>query len=107
MREPNDEQAPTTIDMTLEGAFAPPPGATFPGATFPGATFPGATFPGAGGAMLTGWPALFVLAVFGVGAAVVLFWLTTVVVPLVLICGLVAYAAARFQMWRARRPAGR
>ncbi len=57
-----------------------------------------------------GWPlrlglgAAIVAAVAGgLALAAVFLWLASVLIPVALVAGLVAYLAFRYQMWRARR----
>ena len=85
------EQPPTTIDMTPAGEFLPPPG----------------TAPLRGAAK---WPlrlGLGAAAVAAVAAAVVLaalfLWVASVLLPVALMAGFIAYGAFKYQAWRNRR----
>jgi len=81
---------PRTIDMTPEGEFVTQPVPPAPGAGL--------------WAVRLGLGAAVVAAIAGalVVAALVL-WVASVMIPVALVAGLVAYAAFRFQMWRAQR----
>ena len=75
---------PTTLDMTPKGEFvAPVPASTWP--------------------LRVGLGAALIAAVAGgLALAAVFLWVASVLVPIALVAGLIAYAAFRFQMWRVR-----
>jgi hypothetical protein len=83
------EQMPRIIDMTPEGDFvssgkpARPPG---------------------GFAVTLGLSAAIVAAIaVAIAVAALVLWVASIMIPVALVAGVVAYAAFRFQMWRARR----
>ncbi len=79
----------TTIDMTPDGRMAPPPAS-------------GLSWP-----MRVGIGAVVVAVVAGLAAsAVLLLWLASVLLPIAIIAGAIAYAAFRFQRWRMRGGTG-
>jgi hypothetical protein len=83
------EQSPRIIDMTPEGDFVSPRSHARP--------------PG-GFAVTLGLSAAIVAAVAGaVVVAALLLWVASIMIPVALVAGVVAYAAFRFQMWRVRR----
>jgi hypothetical protein len=83
------EQTPRIIDMTPEGDFVSPQPRTRP--------------PG-GFAVTLGLSAAIVAAIAGaVVVAALLLWVASIMIPIALVAGVVAYAAFRFQMWRVRR----
>ncbi len=42
----------------------------------------------------------------GIAAALLALWLALILIPVAIVAGLVAWAALRFQLWRAGRSAG-
>jgi hypothetical protein len=82
------DHEPPQIEMRVDGSFAPPHAPTWPMKLAAGAVVV---------AVLAGMIAL----------AAVLFWLALVLIPIAFIAGLVAWAAFRFQLWRAGRSFGR
>ncbi len=77
---------PRIIDMTTQGEFVVPPAAR-------------ASWP-----LRLGVGAALVAAIAGGLAVAALFlWVASILIPVALVAGLVAYAAFRFQMWRLRR----
>ena len=75
---------PKIVDMTPQGAFvAPDPVATWPLRLGIGA-------------------ALVAVVAGGLALAAVFLWVASVLVPIALVAGLIAYLAFRFQMWRVR-----
>ncbi len=78
------DRVPQILDMTPQGAFvAPARTATWP--------------------LKLGLGAALVAAVTGgLALAAVFLWVASVLVPVALVAGLVAYVAFRFQMWRVR-----
>jgi len=88
------DRAPRTIDMTTDGEFVVPEAQ-------PGR--PGNTS-GSLWALRLGIGAALVAALAGVLAiAAVFLWVASVMIPVALVAGVVAYAAFRFQAWRLRR----
>jgi ABC-type uncharacterized transport system permease subunit len=80
-----DERLPRTLDMTPDGEFvaqaAAPPWA-----------------------LKLGLAATFVaLVAGGLVVAALLLWFLSIMIPVALVAGLVAYAGFRFQIWRTRR----
>jgi hypothetical protein len=76
---------PQTIDMTPSGEFAAPPARP--------------AWP-----LKIGIGAAVVAAVAGAVVVASLFlWLATLLLPLAVLAGLVAYGAFRFQLWRVRK----
>jgi hypothetical protein len=83
----DDLRRPTTpplIEMTPDGAFRDPPRAPLSGVIARAAILI---------AVLTGGVALLILAL----------WFALALIPIAIGAALVAWAALRFQMWRARR----
>lgn len=79
------ERLPQTLDMTPQGEFVTRPA-------------------GGGWPLRLGLGAAIVAAVAGgLALAAVFLWLASVLIPVALVAGLVAYLAFRYQMWRARR----
>jgi hypothetical protein len=83
------QRIPQTIDMTPEGDFVSPRPASRPPGGF-------AVTLGLGAAVVAAIAAAVVV------AALVL-WVASIMIPVALVAGVVAYAAFRFQMWRTRR----
>jgi hypothetical protein len=81
---------PRTIDMTPDGEFVTPHVAPAPGTGL--------------WALRLGLGAAIVAAIAGaVVVAALVLWVASVMIPVALVAGLVAYAAFRFQMWRTQR----
>ena len=80
---------PRTIDMTPDGDFVSPRPRSRP--------------PG-GFAITLGVGAAVVAAIAGaVVVAALVLWVASIMIPVALVAGVVAYAAFRFQSWRTRR----
>jgi hypothetical protein len=78
---------PRIIDMTPDGDFVSP-----------------RPRPAGGLAVTLGLSAAIVAAVAGaIVVAALLLWVASIMIPVALVAGVVAYAAFRFQMWRVRR----
>jgi hypothetical protein len=83
------EKSPRIIDMTPDGDFVSP--------------HPQKRPPG-GFAVTLGLSAAIVAAIaVAVAVAALVLWVASIMIPVALIAGVVAYAAFRFQLWRARR----
>jgi hypothetical protein len=81
---------PRTLDMTPDGEFVAP--------YVPEPRGPGVW------AVRLGLAAAVVAAIAGaVVVAALMLWVASVMIPVALIAGVVAYAAFRFQVWRAQR----
>jgi hypothetical protein len=84
-----NERTPRIIDMTPDGDFVTPHQPTRPAGAW---------------AVKLGLSAAIIAAVAGaVAVAALLLWVASIMIPVALLAGLVAYGAFRFQMWRARR----
>jgi len=83
-------RVPQTIDMTPDGEFVTPHVPPAPG--------PGLW------AVRLGLGAAVVAAIAGaLAVAALVLWVASVMIPVALVAGVVAYAAFRFQVWRAQR----
>ncbi len=81
---------PRTIDMTPDGEFVQPHVSPPPGAGL--------------WAVRIGLGATVIAAIAGaVVVAALVLWVASVMIPVALVAGVVAYAAFRFQVWRAQR----
>ncbi len=81
---------PRTIDMTPDGEFVTPHVPETHGAGL--------------WAVRLGLGAAVVAAIAGaVAVAALVLWVASVMIPVALVAGVVAYAAFRFQVWRAQR----
>jgi len=83
------EQMPRILDMTPEGDFVSPRPQRRPPRGF---------------AVTLGLSAAIVAAIaVAVVVAALMLWVASIMIPVALVAGVVAYAAFRFQMWRVRR----
>ena len=72
------------IEMRIDGSFASPPTGSWP-------------------IKIAGTALIVAVLTGALAVAAVLFWLALVLIPVALIAGLIAWAAVRFQFWRAGR----
>jgi len=87
---PDRMRNPVTIDMTPDGGFVSPQAVPPQGAGV--------------WTLRLGLGAAVIAAIAGaVAVAALVLWVASVMIPVALIAGVVAYAAFRFQMWRAQR----
>jgi hypothetical protein len=83
------EQMPRIIDMTPDGDFVSPRPERRPAGSF---------------AVALGLSAAIVATIaVAVAVAALVLWVASIMIPVALVAGVVAYAAFRFQMWRTRR----
>lgn len=87
------ERVPRTIDMTPEGEFVLPPQPATGASTW---------------AVRLGFGAAVIAALAGaLAVAAVFLWVASIMIPVAVIAGLIAYGAFRFQLWRGRRSLSR
>ncbi len=53
------------------------------------------------------WAVLVAVVATGIAFAALALWVALTLIPVILVAGLIAVAAIRFQLWRARRNLGR